>query len=54
MERHKHAQYPLRVAAELRERVVDEAKKNRRSLNAEFGLLIEEGLKWRENSYGKA
>lgn len=26
----------------------EEAKKNRRSLNAELGLLIEEGLKWRE------
>jgi predicted transcriptional regulator len=33
---------------EVKQRVDDEAHRNRRSKNAEIGLLIEEGLKWRE------
>lgn len=40
--------YSLRLADELREAALQEAHKNRRSLNAELGLLIEEGFKWRE------
>lgn len=42
------ARYPLSIEAEVKGRAESEAKKNRRSLNAELGLLIEEGLKWRE------
>lgn len=37
-----------RVEPELKERVTDEARRNRRSQAAEVGLLIEEGFKWRE------
>ena len=37
-----------RVTQEIKDRVNDEAKRNRRSQNAELGLLIEEGFKWRE------
>lgn len=40
--------YPLRISEEVRNAATDEAHKNRRSLNTELGLLIEEGLKWRE------
>ncbi|WP_198044925.1 Arc family DNA-binding protein [Pseudomonas frederiksbergensis] len=40
--------FPLRLADRVKEEVKGEASKNRRSLNAEIGLLIEEGLKWRE------
>ncbi|WP_301361842.1 Arc family DNA-binding protein [Stutzerimonas nitrititolerans] len=40
--------YSLRLADELREAALQEAHQNRRSLNAELGLLIEEGFKWRE------
>lgn len=42
------ARYPLSLDAQVRDKAADEAKKNRRSLNAELGLLIEEGFKWRE------
>lgn len=42
------AVYPLRFEEPIKQRAADEAKKNRRSLNAELGLLIEEGFKWRE------
>lgn len=54
MERHKHTQYPLRIPRELRERVQEEAAMHRRSLNAELGLLIEEGLRQRESSDERA
>lgn len=37
-----------RVTPQLKERVGDEAKRNRRSQSAELCLLIEEGFKWRE------
>ena len=40
--------FPLRLNEEVKEEAKGEASKNRRSLNAELGLLIEEGLKWRE------
>lgn len=42
------ARYPLAIAVAVKGQAENEAKKNRRSLNAELGLLIEEGLKWRE------
>lgn len=42
------SRYPLSLDASVKGQAESEAKKNRRSLNAELGLLIEEGLKWRE------
>lgn len=42
------ARYPLTLDAIVKGRAETEAKKYRRSLNAELGLLIEEGFKWRE------
>lgn len=42
------ARYPLSLAVSVKEKAESEAIKNRRSLNAELGLLIEEGFKWRE------
>lgn len=48
------AQYPLRIQAQIKERAKSEADKNRRSLNAELGLLIEEGFKWREHQSKQA
>lgn len=42
------SRYPLSLEASVKVQAEGEAKKNRRSLNAELGLLIEEGLKWRE------
>ncbi|WP_156327420.1 hypothetical protein [Pseudomonas sp. NBRC 111128] len=41
------SRYPLSLVAGVKIQAEEEAKKNRRSLNAELGLLIEEGLKWR-------
>lgn len=40
--------FGLRLEPSLKEKAAIEAKANRRSLNAELGLLIEEGFKWRE------
>jgi hypothetical protein len=37
-------QINLRVAPEVKEKVLSEAKRNRRSLNAEIGILMEEAL----------
>lgn len=48
MNQQAKARYPLSLGASVKAVVEAEAKKNRRSLNAELGLLIEEGLKWRE------
>lgn len=48
METHRQSQYPLRIGVQIKERAQGEAARNRRSLNAELGLLIEEGFKWRE------
>ena len=45
---HQVAPYSLRIADQLKEKAKQEAGANRRSLNAELGLLIEEGFKWRE------
>lgn len=47
-DRHRSAPYSLRIANELRDKARNEAHANRRSLNAELSLLIEEGFKWRE------
>ena len=40
--------FPLRLDDEVKGKAKGEAVTNRRSLNAELGLLSEEGLKWRE------
>jgi hypothetical protein len=40
--------FGLRLNPQIKQRACEEAIKNRRSLNAELGLLIEEGFKWRE------
>ena len=40
--------FGLRMPPELKGLVSEEAKKNRRSLNAELNVLIEEGMKCRE------
>ncbi|MHB0763176.1 Arc family DNA-binding protein [Stutzerimonas sp. NM35] len=42
------SRYPLSLEGEIKERAAEAAKRNRRSLNSELGLLIEEGFKWRE------
>lgn len=47
-DRHQKNAYSLRIEEELKEKARDQAHANRRSLNAEIGLLIEEGFKWRE------
>lgn len=47
-DRHVKAPYSLRIDDDLKAKARSEANANRRSLNAEIGLLIEEGLKWRE------
>ncbi|WP_125863000.1 Arc family DNA-binding protein [Pseudomonas versuta] len=39
--------FPLRLQEGIRGEVHSHASKNRRSLNAELGILIEEGLRWR-------
>ncbi len=36
--------YPLRLDPALKQRVADEARQNRRSVNAEIGVMIEEVL----------
>ena len=48
MKSKEKARYPLRIAEDVKEKAVAEAARNRRSLNSELELLIEEGLKWRE------
>lgn len=48
MKQDSKARYPLSLESAVKGQAEVEAKKNRRSLNAELGLLIEEGLKWRE------
>lgn len=40
--------FGLRLDPVIKDKATSEAQRNRRSLNAELGLLIEEGLKWRE------
>jgi hypothetical protein len=53
-DRHQKNAYSLRIEEELKERARGQAHANRRSLNAEIGLLIEEGLKWRESQKSQA
>lgn len=48
------ARYPLSLLPAVKGEAEYEARKNRRSLNAELGLLIEEGLKWRKSREGQA
>lgn len=48
MEIKRNTSYPLRLQPEIKKKAELEAQKNRRSLNAELGLLIEEGLRWRK------
>lgn len=43
--------FPLRLDEEVKGKASRQAVTNRRSLNAELGLLIEEGLKWRETQF---
>ncbi|SEE54308.1 hypothetical protein SAMN04515675_6146 [Pseudomonas costantinii] len=52
--RSEKSRYPLSLEASVKVQAEGEAKKNRRSLNAELGLLIEEGLKWREQTSKQA
>lgn len=47
-EKPRSSPFPLRLTDRVKEEVKVEAIKNRRSLNSEIGLLIEEGFKWRE------
>ena len=47
-EKTKRSPFPLRITDGVKERAKNEAAHNRRSLNSELGLLIEEGFRWRE------
>ena len=51
---HKVSPYSLRISEQLKARARYEAHANRRSLNAELELLIEEGFKWREAQKNQA
>lgn len=46
--------YPLRLSDATRKTVEEEAHRNRRSLNAELGLLIEEALLRRKEGRPRA
>lgn len=48
------AQLFARVSPEVKVRVGQEADKNRRSITAELGLLIEDGFKWRDQQSKQA
>jgi hypothetical protein len=48
---HRVKPYSLRIKDELKARAKREAKNNHRSLNVEIGLLIEDGLRWRERAH---
>ncbi|VAV70077.1 hypothetical protein PPRCHA0_3775 [Pseudomonas protegens CHA0] len=52
--RMEKSRYPLSLESSIKLLAESEAKKNRRSLNAELGLLIEEGLKWRKTQSKQA
>lgn len=52
-DRHQTRPYSLRIAQELKDKARDLAHENRRSLNSEIGLLIEEGMKWRQMQNSK-
>lgn len=45
--------YPLRLEPATRGKAEGEARTHHRSLNVELGLLIEDGLKWREMQNNK-
>jgi hypothetical protein len=45
---HKVAPFSLRIDEQLKTKAREVAVANRRSLNTELELLIEEGFKWRE------
>lgn len=47
MQARKINPFGLRLQPEIKKRAEMEAQKNRRSLNAEISLLVEEGLRWR-------
>jgi hypothetical protein len=46
--------YPLRLDESIRKEAEEEAHRNKRSLNAELGLLIEEALKGRKERRPRA
>lgn len=48
MAKKKAVQFTLRLDEEVQEIAKNHAHTNRRSLNTELGMLIEEGFKWRE------
>lgn len=48
MQKKQKPSYPLRLEGETRGKAEGEARINHRSLNVELGLLIEDGLRWRE------
>lgn len=54
MDRHKMNPFSLRIDRELKAKAESEARQNRRSLNTELAMLIEEGLKWRETQSRQA
>lgn len=47
MKDHKKA-YSLRMPEEIGEKVKQLAQENRRTVSAEIGLLVEQGMAWRE------
>lgn len=53
MQKKQKQSYPLRLESETRGRAEIEARQYHRSLNVELGLLIEDGLKWREAQNSK-
>ena len=48
MQKKQKPSYPLRLECETRSKAEVEALHYHHSLNVELGLLIEDGLKWRE------
>lgn len=46
--------FGLRLQPNLKEMAKAEAEKNRRSINTELTLLIEDGFKWREMQQRRA
>lgn len=49
----KEAPFSLRLPVGVRKQVDEVAKENRRSINAELGLLVEEALRLRAGERGK-
>lgn len=48
MKRRDITPFGLRMQPELREKAKSEAEQNRRSMNTEIEMLIEDGFRWRE------